>query len=92
MTNQILSGVHLPTHVLHYFSLTYLHIKIFVCAKQKYLTLIPCERKPFWHLRQLEDFPINALANLYVHERLEILEAYSEPIRKSKIDLFVKIS
>ena len=75
--------------------LTCLHIKVFVLVKQKIsyinLTLIPCERKPFWQLRRLDDILINAIANLYIHERLKIPEAYSEPCQKSKMELSVKI-
>ena len=57
-----------------------------------YLTLIPRERKPFWQLRRLGDVPINAIANLYIYEKLKIPETYSEPSRKSKMELFAKIS
>ena len=46
---------------------------------KKYLTLITRERKSLWQLRQLDDFTINAIANLFIHERLKIPEAYSKP-------------
>ena len=58
---------------------------------KKYLTLITRERKSFWQLRQLDDFTINAVSNLSVHERLNISEAYSESIRTSKMELFGKM-
>ena len=63
-----------------------------MCVLSKiYLTCIPHENKPFWQLRQLDEFAINAVANLYVHERLKIPEAYSEPSRTSKIELFANL-
>ena len=58
---------------------------------KKYLTLIPRESKLFWHLRRLDEAPINVIANLHIHERLKIPETYSEPSQKSKIELFAKI-
>ena len=39
-----------------------------------------------WH-----DFAINAIAILFVHERLNIPEAYSETSWASKMELFAKI-
>ena len=71
--------------------LTYLHIKIFVHIKQKYLTCIPCENKPFWQLSQLNYFSIKTIANIFVQERLKIPEAYSEPRGTVKIELFAKM-
>ena len=59
---------------------------------KKYLTLIHRESKLFWHLRQLDEAPINVIANLYIHERLKIPKTYSEPSQKSKTELFAKIS
>ena len=59
---------------------------------KKYLTLIPRESKLFWHLRRLDEAPINVIANLYIHERLKIPETYSEPSQKSKMELFAKNS
>ena len=58
---------------------------------KKYLILITRERKSFWQLRQLDDFTINAVANLSVHERLNFPEAYSESSRTSKMELFGKM-
>ena len=56
-----------------------------------YLTCIPREHKPLGQLTRLDDFTINAIANLYIHERLKILEAYSETSQTSEIVLFAKI-
>ena len=37
---------------------------------KKHLTLNdPREQKPFWQLSQFDDFTINAIAKLFVHER-----------------------
>ena len=57
--------------------LTYFNIKIFVCVKKKIANF---NYKSFWQLiRKFDDFNIKAIANLFVHGRLEIPEAYSEP-------------
>ena len=64
---------------------------MFVHLKKKYLNCIPRERKPFWLLTGLDDFTINAIAKLFVHERLKIPEAYSEPSRTSKMELFTNL-
>ena len=61
--------------------LTCFHINIFVRVKQK---ISLREYKPFWHLSQFYDFAINAFANIFVHECLNIRESYSEPSRTSK--------
>ena len=69
-------------HVLAFYiicSLIYFHIKIFVRVKQKVLTCIVREYKPFWQLSRLDDFNINKIPN-----------GYSEPSRTSKIELFAK--
>ena len=58
---------------------------------KKYLICIPREHKSFWQLSQLDDFIKNTVSNLFVHERLKIPEAYSEPSQTSKIELFAKI-
>ena len=55
---------------------------------KKYLTCIPCEHRPFWQLNRLNDFTTETIANLFVHERLKIAEAYSESSGTSKIKLF----
>ena len=93
MTNKIFSDIHSRTRVLHYLYIVlhYFHIKICVPVHQKYLTCIPREHKSFWQLSRLNDFTINANANLFVHERLKIPRAYSEPIQTSKMKLFAKI-
>ena len=71
-------------------SLTYFNIKIsFVRVKQK-IHYIPREHK-FWQLNRLDEFTINAIANLLVYERFEIPEAYSEPRPTTKMELFAKI-
>ena len=57
---------------------------------KKDLTYIPRERKSFWQLHRLDDFAINANAQLFVHERLEIPEPYTEPIRTSKMELLAE--
>ena len=44
----------------------------------------------FAFLVNTDDFIINAVANLFVHERLKIPETYSEPSKTSKIELFAK--
>ena len=50
---------------------------------KKYLTCIPREQKTFWQLSRLYDFAINAIASLFIHERLNIPESYSEPKDKT---------
>ena len=62
-----------------------------VLIKQKNLTCIPREHKPFWQLSRLNDFVINTIAHLFIRERLNIPEAYSEPSITSKMELFPKI-
>ena len=71
--------------------LMYFHIKIFVGVQQKVSTCVPREHKPFWNLSPLDDFTINAIANLFVHERLKIPEANSELSQTSKIELFADL-
>ena len=58
---------------------------------KKCLICIPCEHKSFWQSGQLDGFIINLVAILFLHERLKIPEAYSEPSQKSKLELFPKI-
>ena len=58
---------------------------------KKNLICISREHKSFWQLSQLDDFIKNAVANLFVPERLKIPEAYSEPSQTSKIEFFAKI-
>ena len=69
-------------------SLTYFHIKIFVRVKQKNILLA---NKPFWQLRRLDDFTVDAIANIFVYERLKISKVSSEHSGTSKMELFVKI-
>ena len=59
---------------------------------KKYISLIPLERKPFWQLSGVDDFTVNAITNLFFHERLKIPKAYLEPSRTSKMELSAKIS
>ena len=40
---------------------------------------------------QKYDFAINAIANIFVHERLNIPELYSEPSQTSNMELFAEI-
>ena len=40
---------------------------------------------------QKYDFAINAIANIFVHERLNIPELYSEPSQTSNMKLFAEI-
>ena len=58
---------------------------------KKYLTCFPCEHKPFLQLSQLDEFVINAIANHFVHEKIKIPEAYSEPSPTSRMELFANI-
>ena len=58
---------------------------------KKYLTSISCEHKPFLQLNWLDDFATNIVANLFIYERLNIPETYTEPSQKCKIELFAKI-
>ena len=44
---------------------------------KKYMTCIPSEYS--WQLTHLGGFTLDAIANLFIHERLKIAEAYSEP-------------
>ena len=87
-TNISVAYVHIL--VLHYL-LTYFHIKIFARVKQNIIYLIPCEHRQFWQLSQLDDFSINAVANLFIPERLKIPEAHSEPSQTSKMELFAEM-
>ena len=45
----------------------------------------------FAFLVNTDDFIINAVANLFIHERLKIPESYSEPSQASKMELFTRI-
>ena len=45
----------------------------------------------FWQLSRLNEIAINTIANLFLHERLKIPEAYSEPSRTSEMELFANI-
>ena len=54
-------------------------LKYLYVLSKKYLTLIPREHKPIWQLPRLDDFSINAIANLFINERLKIPETYLEP-------------
>ena len=62
---------------------------MFVCVKKKFLTCIHCEHKPFWQLSWLDDFTINATANCFAYEILNIPKAYSS--WTSKMELFARI-
>ena len=92
VTNQILSDVHSRTRVLHYLFVNVLPILTYLyLLSKKYLICISRQRKTFWKVSRLDDFVINAIANLFVHDRLKIPEAYSEPSRRSKMELFVNL-
>ena len=56
-------------------------------SKKKYFTLITCEHKSFGQLRQLDDFTINKIANLFVHGRLLIPKAHTKSSQTSKMEL-----
>ena len=58
---------------------------------KKYIFCIPREHKPFRQLRRLNYFTIDAIANLFVQERLKISQAHSEPSQTSKMGLFANI-
>ena len=45
------------------------------------------EHKPFWELSWSDHFAIDTIPNHFVHERLTVPEAYSEPSQTSKIEL-----
>ena len=64
-------------------------LKYLYVLNKKYLTCIFREHKPFRQLSRSNDFTTDAVANLSVHERRKIPEAYSEPSRISKMELFV---
>ena len=57
---------------------------------KKYLTCISHEYKHFWQLSRLNQFTSDAMANLFLHERLKILEVYSEPIQNIRDGAFWK--
>ena len=65
-----LSDVRSRTRVFYYLFVNVLRIKIYVLS-QKYITCIPPEHKPFWQWIQLDDFTINVVVNVFVHERLK---------------------
>ena len=48
-------------------------LKYLYTLRKKDLTCIPREHKLFWQLSWLDDFAINAIALLFVHERLQNL-------------------
>ena len=50
------------------------------------------EHKPLWQLNKLDDFAISTIANLFLHERPKIPEAYSESSPASKDGVFCKFS
>ena len=60
-------------------------------SSKKCLTSVPREHKPFCQLSRLDDFAINAIVNLFVHEGLKIPEAYSKASRISKMELFANL-
>ena len=66
--------------------LTYFHINIFVRAFH-----VNTNHFVWFILTRLDDFAISAIANLFVHEKLKIPEAYSEPSKTSKIELFANL-
>ena len=89
---QIRFSVYVHVCVFYIISLLmYFHIKIVVQVQQKNVLLAFLVSISFWQLSWLYDFTINAVANLFVHERLKIPEVYSEPSQTSKIELFAKI-
>ena len=64
----------------------YLHIKIFVRAYLKNTNHF------VWSiLRWIDGFVMNAIANLFLHERLKIPEAYSEPSQISNMEIFANL-
>ena len=42
-------------------------------------------------VNRLDDFTINAIANIFVHERLKITKTYSERSRTDKTELLTEI-
>ena len=58
---------------------------------KKYLTCINREHTLFWQVSRLDDFAINAIANLFFHERLKIPEVHSEPSQTFKIEPYANL-
>ena len=57
---------------------------------KKYLTCISHVYKHFWQVSRLNQFTTGTMANLFVHERLKIQEANSEPIQNIRDGAFCK--
>ena len=66
-------------------------LKYLYVSRKKCFTCIPCQYKPLQKLTRLDNFALNGIGNLFVCERLKLLEAYSEPSWTSKMALFAKI-
>ena len=62
-------------------SLRHFHIKIFARVKQKLIAFLVNTQ------HNLDDFASNAIADLFVYERLKIPEGSLDPIRTSKMEL-----
>ena len=93
LTNRVLTDVFSRTRVLCYFFVNAATsiLKYLYVLNKKYFTCIPREHKPFLQLNRLDEFDINAIANLFVHERLKVPEAYSESSRTSRMELFANL-
>ena len=85
LKNKILSDICSCICVLHCL-LTYFHIEIFVCA-----FFVNTNHFVWSILSRLDDFAISTIANIFLHERLTIPEAYSEPSQTSKKVLFANL-
>ena len=46
-----------------------------MCLAKQYFACIPREHRSFWQVSRLDDFTIDAIANLFLRERLKIPEA-----------------
>ena len=59
-------------------------LKYLYMISKKYVTCTSGEHKPFCQLNQLGDFNINAIANLFVHEKPKTPKVYSGSSRTSR--------
>ena len=73
------------------FSLMYFHIRTIVRVKQKISFLHSSWKQTIWQLSWLNDFSIDAIANIFVYERLKIPDAHSEPRGTSNMGFFAKM-
>ena len=74
----------IKVYVLVFYSIcswTHFHIKIFTRVKQKLIAFLVNTK------HKLDDFASNAIADLFVYERLKIPEGSLDPIRTSKMEL-----